>query len=173
MKGRLIGLLYGLTLLTGCAAITGVPPWPEGAYPQSYFEAAWEEDRANQNSQSKDKYLLWVTRFYTGTALAPGWLDLTRQVLERVGPDERDHVRERLFHMGGKIGSEWAKHDDVRRLNTRNAAVWRDALIESIRQGELDAYMNRVERDVEGLMAGELSKDDIYFERYYIDEFDF
>ena len=86
--------------------------------------------------------------------------------------DRHEEVRQRLFHLGGRIGSEWAKPNAVRRLNTRNAAVWRDALIESINQGELDDYIDRVETDVESLLAGELSKEDIFFERYYIDEFD-
>ena len=171
--GKLAVLFASLALLAGCASRSHDIIWPDGAYPRGYFEAAWQEDDMAQQYQSQDEYLYWVTQFYTGTSLAPGWLNLTSQVLERIDVSRRVAVSDRLFELGGRIGSEWAKHNAVRRLNTRNAAVWRDALIESIEHGELDMYMNRVASDVERLLAGDLQKDDIYFERYYIDEYDF
>jgi len=79
----------------------------------------------------------------------------------------------RLYHLGGRIGSEWAKDNNVRVLDTRNAAVWRDALIESLNQNDLDDYITRVEEDVENMYMGNLSREDIYFERYYEDDFEF
>ena len=82
-------------------------------------------------------------------------------------------VMERLYHLGGRIGSEWAKTNEVRLLNTRNAAIWRDALIESISQDDLDNYITRVENDVESILMGELDEEAIHFERYYIDDFEF
>lgn len=170
---KLFSLLLSLTILAGCAVTSDSVPWPEGAYPRQYFVASYQEDDLAQMYQTQDEYLLWVTRFYYGNSLAPGWLDLTDQVLERIDPGRRDVVRDRLFHLGGMIGAEWAKSNAVRRLNTRNAAVWRDALIESINQHDLDNYMDRVEDDVQSLLAGDLDKEDIYFERYYVDEFDF
>lgn len=165
-----------LLLVTGCAIDIEDVAWPEGAYPRSYFQAAFEEDPLARQYQTEDEYLLWVTRFYNGYSIAPGWLDLQAQVLDRLDDpqsDYADQVMERLFHLGGRIGSEWAKSNEVRMLDTRNAAVWRDALIESISQDDLDAYITRVKEDVESLFAGDLDKEDIYFERYYIDEFDF
>jgi hypothetical protein len=58
-------------------------------------------------------------------------------------------------------------------LDTRTAAVWRDALLEALAQDDLDAYLLRLEQDVAALMNGELANDTIRFERYYVDEFDF
>jgi hypothetical protein len=75
--------------------------------------------------------------------------------------------------LGRHIGGEWAKHNDVRRLNTRTAAVWRDALLEALRQNDLDAYLLRLEEDVAAMLSGQLGNDAIRFERYYVDEFDF
>jgi len=173
LRFRFSCLLLALNLLTGCAAFFDGPAWPGQAYPRDYFVAAYREDNMAQMYQTEDDYLLWVTRFYYGSTIAPGWLDLTRQVLDKVGQPDRRQAADRLFHLGGRIGSEWAKPNGVRRLNTRNAAVWRDALIESIAQGELFEYMDRVENDVESIIAGELDSEEIYFERYYVDEFDF
>lgn len=150
--------------------------WPDSAYPRSYFEAAYREDELAQQYQSEEEYLLWVTRFYNGYSIAPGWLNLTRQVMERLegqDPAWQAEVEERLYDLGGRIGAEWAKDNEVRLLNTRNAAVWRDALIESLNQDDLANYMIRVENDVESILAGELDKEAIYFERYYEDDFEF
>ena len=161
-----------VSLISACAMFRPEPSWPAGAYPRSYFVAAFEEDEMAQEYQTLDNYLLWITRFYNGYSIAPGWLNLTEQVLARLEEPQRSEVEERLYHLGGRIGSEWAKDNEVRLLDTGNAATWRDALIEALNQNDLDDYMDRVEEDVERLLAGELDSDDIYFERYYFDEFD-
>jgi hypothetical protein len=38
---------------------------------------------------------------------------------------------------------------------------------------ELNLYLTRLNADIAALLDGELTSDDITFERYYIDEFDF
>ena len=172
MFNRLVLLGFFICFSSGCSLVGLRLEWPEDAYPRSYFEAAFMEDEMAQMYQSEQDYLLWITRFYNGYSIAPGWLSLTEQVLERLEEPQRSAVAERLYHLGGRIGSEWAKHNTVRVLDTRNASVWRDALIASIDENDLDNYITRVEEDVESLLMGELDKEDIYFERYYIDEFD-
>jgi hypothetical protein len=172
MKNKNLFLIMILFCLSGCSLISTDLQWPEPAYPQEYFLAAFRADEATGQYQTEDDYLMWVTRFYDGYSLAPGWLNLTRQVLERLEEPYSSEVSGRLYIIGGIIGSEWAKDNDVRLLDTRNASVWRDALIEALDRNDLDDYMIRVENDVASIMAGELTKEDIFFERYYIDEFD-
>ena len=162
-----------LLWLGGCATQIDELAWPEMAYPREYFEAAFEEDELAQQYQTKADYLLWITHFYNGYSIAPGWISLTEQVKERLEEPYRSEVALRLYHLGGRIGSEWAKDNKVRVLDTRNAAVWRDALIESLNQNDLDDYITRVEEDVENMYVGNLSREDIYFERYYEDDFEF
>jgi hypothetical protein len=160
-------------LLTACALRPPALVWPEGIPPQSVFRAEWRQTPANQSLQSEDNYLLWVTRFYEGFSGVPGWLDMTEQVLERLPASEHEWVAARLLELGGRIGREWAKDNAVRVLNTRSAAVWRDALLEALARDELEAYLDRLSQDVDALLAGELTNDLIRFERYYVDEFDF
>ncbi|MDG2174592.1 MAG: hypothetical protein P8M72_00405 [Gammaproteobacteria bacterium] len=172
MKNKNLFLIIILCCLSGCSLISIDLQWPEPAYPKEYFIAAFRADEAAGQYQTEDDYLLWITRFYNGSSLAPGWLNLTREVLERLEEPYSLEVSERLYFLGGIIASEWAKDNDVRLLDTRNASVWRDALIEALDRGDLDDYMDRVENDVASIMAGELTGEDIFFERYYIDEFD-
>lgn len=170
---RLSLLLVLTTALAACAIRAPTPPWPEGAAPPELFRSEWRRSADNQRLQAEEEYLLWVTRFYTGNGPVPGWLDMTEQVLQRSPPERRANISQRLFELGGRIGREWAKHNDVRRLNTRSAGVWRDALLEALARDELDMYLERLSADVDALLSGALSNDAIQFERYYIDEFDF
>ena len=160
-----------LLVLTGCASAPA--PWPADLPPRVVFLAAWEADVPNQALQTRDDYLLWVERFYTGYNLAPGWLDVTRETLALIQEAERPDVAQRLGGLGTRIAAEWAKDNSVRRIATRHAAVWRDALVEAIAQADLLAYLARVEADVTALLGGELDPDAVVFERYYVDEFDF
>lgn len=159
-------------LLTACASR---PPsdWPAGAQPLEYFERSYSADAQNQAFQSQADYLGWVSRFYEGVSPVPGWLEMSRQVLADMEEPARSEVERRLFALGGVIGAEWAKDNNVRRLDSRMANVWRDALIEARAQDDIPGFLTRLESDIDALLAGELSGDDIYFERYYIDEFDF
>lgn len=162
-----------LATLAACATRAPTPPWPDGAAPPELFRAEWRGNADVQRVQPEEDYLLWVTRFYTGNGPVPGWLDMTEQVLERLPPERHADIEARLFDLGGRIGREWAKDNSVRRLNTRSAGVWRDALLEALARDDLDAFLDRLSTDVDALLAGTLDNDEVRFERYYVDEFDF
>jgi hypothetical protein len=98
---------------------------------------------------------------------------LTRQVLARVSDEEKATVSAQLAALGATIGGEWAKDNSVRRIDTSTVATWRDALQEALSRMELNLYLTRLNADIAALLDGELTSDDITFERYYIDEFDF
>lgn len=170
---RLPILFALMALLAACALRAPTPPWPDGAASPELFRAEWRRSMEVQRVQAEEDYLLWVTRFYTGSGPAPGWLDMTEQVLERLPPGQRANIEARLFELGGRIGAEWAKDNSVRRINTRAGGVWRDALLEALAQDDLDAFLDRLSTDVDALLDGTLDEDAIRFERYYVDEFDF
>lgn len=170
---RLWMILVSAALLAACASRTPEPPWPDGAAPIDLFRAEWQRSSDVQQVQPENDYLLWVTRFYTGNGPVPGWLDMTRQVLERLPPERRAGIEARLFELGGRIGAEWAKDNAIRRIDTRAGGVWRDALLEALAQDDLDAFLDRLSADVDALIAGTLDGNAIRFERYYVDEFDF
>jgi hypothetical protein len=172
---RAVLLWLAFFLLPGCATQTQVAElqgWPAELPPSQPFRAAWLADTGNQGFQSEQEYLQWVQRFYQGSTLAPGWLEVSNQVLERLGTAERESISRRLQPLGISIGTEWAKDNAERLINTRIVAVWRDALLEALRREDLEAFMLLLEQDVSALIEGVLAPDAIQFERYYTDEFD-
>src|SRR5688500_5857212 len=114
MMLRIPLFLMLMALLASCASRSPEPAWPEGMPPRAQFSAEWQRSGPNQELQSEEEYLLWVTRFYTGYNAVPGWLAMTRQVLPRVPDAEREAISARLFELGGRIGAEWAKDNAVR-----------------------------------------------------------
>jgi hypothetical protein len=170
---RLLFLIPLFLFLGACVLHEPVTEWPDGIPARAFFVEQWQQDAVNRDIQPIEDYLLWINRFYQGFNLVPGWLQVIDRVSSRVAVEESATVRLQLEGLGRRIGSEWAKDNQVRKLNTRMAAVWRDALIEALAQDDLQAYIARMSQDVEGIMAGALQGDDIQFERYYLDEFSF
>ena len=165
-------LLAGLLLLMSCSSLQQADSWPADLPDSRIFVQAWNADTTNQAFQEQAEYLVWVQRFFYGYNIAPGWQALTRQVLGRLPAERQQVVGDRLAALGLRIGQEWAKNNQARKINTRMAATWRDALQEALSQNDLDHYMDRLDADVTALLAGELDGSEIAFERYYVDEFD-
>ncbi len=171
MSLKLVAIMCLIIALGSCASTPD--SWPDTLPASTYFQTNWINDAANQQIQSEEEYLLWVRRFYEGFNTVPGWFDLEMQVLARLPPDEHANATEQLAALGITISGEWAKDNSVRRIDTSTVATWRDALQESLSRMELGSYLMLLNQDVAALLNGSLTADDITFERYYTDEFDF
>jgi hypothetical protein len=174
MAGSLKALLilFIAVFMGACAGRLPEEAWPDEIPSRSWFVEQWQLDAANRQVQSETEFLLWVARFYEGFNVAPGWLHMMQQVNIRIAVEAKAGTNAELFDLGGRIGSEWAKDNGVRKINTRVVAVWRDALMEALTQNDLENFLARLQQDVDGLLSGELDPGQIQFERYYIDEFD-
>ena len=156
-----------LAVLTACASLAPESSWPEGAAPRGYFEQAYREDAENRELQTEEEYLYWVSRFYLGLAMFPGWLDISDEVLAEVNDAEQDDVRRELYELGEVIAAEWSKHKRVHRISNSAVAAWGQAAPEAQRQGDIEGFMQRLRSDVDGLLAGSIDSREITPERYY------
>ena len=160
-------LYLAAVLLAACATVEPDLPWPEGAAPREHFLRHYRDDGVNQQAQSEEQYLYWVRRFYGGSSLMPGWLAITRQVQKAVDAGDRERTVSELVLLGEKIGSEWAKDNGVRLINTRNTAVWGQAVLEAMNREDLGQFLPRLQQDVHAILSRQLGSKDITFERYY------
>lgn len=174
----LLLLLSSLVFLSGCAVWkTDISRanWPEKAPPRADFEAEYAADKANQEVQTKEEYLLWVKRFYTGWRLySDGWIDLVPEVLSEVEDSElRAELEAELYSMGRDIASEWAKNTEGRRVHTRHLSVWGNAMRDAMASGETKDMIEQISHDVDQLMDRKLTIGDITAARYHeVDEDD-
>lgn len=160
-------------LLAGCSTPLPESEWSGELPEQAFFDDRYANDAENRERQSLDDYYTWVKRFYTGMNMVPGWLDMSEEVLSRVPADQQTEVRRQLEALGRDIGSEWAKNNEVRRIDNRMVSVWRDALTQAINENEVPAYLSRVHGDVRSLLYQDLAGEAIHYERYYQDSFEF
>lgn len=156
--------------LSSCSVFQSSDYWPDRLPPQDFFIESYQADTNNQVYQVQESYLDWVRVFYLGNALSSGWLELTEELVSEAPENKKQQYAELMGFLGQRIGTEWAKDNRVRLIDTRSASVWRDALIEAISVGDLDNYMLRFEADVSEILAGSLDKEEISFTRYYEEE---
>lgn len=79
----------------------------------------------------------YAGRFWRGTcssrlfwcSAGDDWFDLMQDVLLRTPAADAGETCQRLFTLGRQIGHEWARENDVRRINTGDLKAWRRILL--------------------------------------------
>lgn len=171
MVHRRIVLILSIAslLFTSCVrAPVKEMEWPEDIPPLGFFETAYEQDEENREIQRKDNYLLWVVRFYKGWELYEhGWQSTIQNILYNVkDTSRRTRIETKLAHLGKLISAEWAKDSPNRLIRSRELSIWGRALLVSIDRKNEEKLVDQVTRDVNALLAGELSPDQITLKRY-------
>lgn len=170
MKIRLLLLLCVFFSLSACVSR---PPqqanWPADIPPREFFVANYEADADNQKDETLDEYLLWVIRFYEGWELYHnGWTKVTADALHGVtDPVAIQEIKTKMDLIGRGIACEWPKNKKDRRIYTRHIVVWGNALVESIKRDQELPLIDRVLKDVNGLVVNQVAIEDIKAERYF------
>ena len=96
----------------------------------------------------------WLDKFYRGTLLVKGWNQRTSEILKAVPNEEQETVRAKLDSLGEKIGPEWSKDNDVRRIDTVMLQNWGDALQKAKQAGvnQLLARLESIEAEVDSIL---------------------
>jgi len=141
--------------------------WPDSIPQTQVFIVAYDADEENQGRQSETEYLEWVLSFYQGNlAYQSGWQDIQGYVYEAPAPEAEQELLEQLSLLGIAIGSEWSKHNGVRQIDTRMLSLWGSTIQLA---PDFDTQKQTVEViaiDIDLLLSGSLSKQDILEERY-------
>lgn len=103
----------------------------------------------------------WYARFWTGrcTDLSlfvcfsgrPYWHETMRTLVESATLDRREALTRRLFALGRRIGHEWARDNDLRKISTDDIRRWYRELEKG---GDIAAAIARIEAEAERLLAG-------------------
>ena len=178
-------LMVPFLLLTSCSLFKIEPrDWPANWPPESYFQAIYDLDEANQTTQSYAEYIVWVKRFYSGWVFYPsGWDGMVEQLLAtKEDPALQAWFRQGMLEIGAKISSEWAKDDYHRLINSQHLLNWSDAVRRSVAQGQEVWLLAEINQDVAALLNASVTALSIEQKRYFAsardidesyDEFDF
>lgn len=143
--------------------------WPSEMPSRAYFLKIYEADDANKKIQTKEEYLTWIVRFYGGWELyRRGWIKMTNELVAQVeDPSQIEEIRYKIDRIGRLVSGEWAKKSDTRTIYLRHVSIWGNALLESLDRNEALSLINRVNQDVDDLLAHRISADLITAERYF------
>ncbi len=71
----------------------------------------------------------WLRSFYEGSFLIKGWNARTQEILKNVPPENTGEVQTLLDGLGEKIGHEWAKDNNIRKIDNTLLRQWGDELL--------------------------------------------
>ena len=75
--------------------------------------------------QLSEKEKEWFTTFQEGTFYVQGWKEITSKILEKIKQkNKKKELQRSLSHLGLRIGCEWSKNNDVRKINTDMLEQW-------------------------------------------------
>lgn len=76
----------------------------------------------------------WFKTFQEGTFLIDGWQSITEELLASTPEHLREHQKQRLDQLGLKIGLEWSRDNDIRRVDNRMLQEWGKTLKKTARK---------------------------------------
>ena len=163
-------IILVVSLLSACTSNRiSEEQWPKDIPPRAYFLNVYQADSVNKKIQTEEEYFTWILRFYNGWELyRRGWIKMTDELMEQIhNPQQAQEVRYKIDRIGRLVSGEWAKKSDTRTIYLRHVAVWGNALLESLDRNEALPLINRINGDVDDLLAHRISVDVITAERYY------
>jgi len=104
-------------------------------------------------SGDKD-YDKWLKTFYEGTFIIQGWNGRKDELLKNIS-DKKAEAEELLNEIGDLIGREWAKENDVRKINTDNVKAW-GGEIKSVKNSSDDQILAKL-NDLKGSVNAKLN----------------
>ena len=97
----------------------------------------------------------WYKKFYEGTFLVKGWKSRMNDVLKGLSPDDKGEMGKLLETLGKKIGMEWARENNVRKIDTAQLQRWGRDLQNARSEGPkaLAGQIRRLNEQVEKMLV--------------------
>ncbi len=83
----------------------------------------------------------WYQKFQNGLMLFAGWKEISADILKALPPAERPLTEQLLKDLGVRIGTEWSKDNNIRRIDTDQLRSWGDRLRKARQKG--DTHLSR------------------------------
>ncbi|WP_417909211.1 hypothetical protein [Candidatus Electronema sp. PJ] len=87
----------------------------------------------------------WFETFQKGTLYACGWQDITAKLLAKAPVDIKCDLQKRLEALGAKIGREWSRNNDIRKIDNTMLRQW-GKLLQQTAEQEPDKIPQAVEK---------------------------
>ena len=97
----------------------------------------------------------WLRSFYEGSFLIKGWNARIKEILKNVPPENMDEVQTLLDDLGEKIGHEWAKDNNSRKIDNTLLRQWGDELrtAQKSKPADLIQTIKKIEKAVDQVLV--------------------
>lgn len=99
-----------------------------------------------------EKY--WFVKFQEGNLFADGWQEITKSILAKTPVKERNKQKALLARLGEKIGLEWCKDNDSRKIDTSMLQSWGKQLKNTAKKDpdRLGMLIASIDREVDTIL---------------------
>lgn len=164
---RLFAVVLLSLVLSACAQRSDLRAWPADLPPQQHFLRLYAADIPNQALQTQQQYLEWVLRFYEGSEfMALGWNAIAESVLMDLSDAQRRQLSGQLDALGQAISGEWAKDNQVRRIDTAMLSLWGSVMQADLAPEYRLHAVAMILEDVAELLSARLAPEHVHEQRY-------
>jgi hypothetical protein len=140
--------------------------WPEGVPAETYYAQVYGADPRNAEKQTAEEYFDWVLRFYKGYGVVLGWQAQESTLAKMLAADEYVVLSPQLAYLGQIVAGEWAKHNDLRRIDNEILILWGNVLRRAAKDKKAGEAVERIVQDAHAVLANELEKSAVKKDRY-------
>ena len=109
----------------------------------------------NDSFQALDKKARkWYAKFQKGGFFVDGWQKISKNVVEKVPEQTKVKTEFSMLALGVKIGCEWSKDNDIRKISTAMLRGWGKQLRKTISNSpaQLPMLLSSIEYEVDTLL---------------------
>ncbi len=98
----------------------------------------------------------WFKTFQDGSMLIDGWKDISKKVIEKTPEPQKLTIKMQLVALGVRMGCEWSKDNDIRKISTAMLKDWGGEIKEVVkkRPEEIPQVLDKIEEEVDTLLLG-------------------
>ncbi len=96
----------------------------------------------------------WFDKFQKGSFLVDGWQKITADILAKVPENEEHEHRLALRELGNKIGCEWSRDNEIRKIDSKMLRQWGVRLKKTVNKDpdQLPKVIAEIDRAVVALL---------------------
>ncbi len=96
----------------------------------------------------------WFSTFQEGGMFFDGWKKISDKVINNVPEDEKVQTKLQMLALGVRMGCEWSKENDIRKISTKMLKNWGKEIRKAVddRPAEIPFVINRIEGEVDVLL---------------------
>lgn len=112
------------------------------------------QDYAHSIEELDEEAREWFSKFQEGGLLFDGWKEISDDVVEQVPEGEKVKTKVTMLALGIRIGCEWSKENDVRKISTEMLKKWGKQLRETVADSpvKIPTLLNAIEAEVDSLL---------------------